>query len=56
MKHMRKDKPRVKKLEKDKLVKGYCLMKGATLGEGNGSDEEDHGRDEGEHEKGESRR
>ena len=31
-------------------------MKGATLGEGDGSDEEGHGRDEGEHEKGESRR
>jgi len=31
-------------------------MKGASLGEGDGSDEEGHGRDKGEHEKGESRR
>ena len=29
-------------------------MKGATLGEEDGPDEEGHGRDEGEHEKGES--
>ena len=43
MKDMRKDKPRVKKLENDKPVKGYCFTKGATLGEGNGSNEEDHG-------------
>ena len=31
-------------------------MKGATLGEGDGPDVKGHGRDEGEHEKGESRR
>ena len=31
-------------------------MKSATLREGDGSNEEGHGRDEGEHEKGESRR
>ena len=31
-------------------------MKGTTLGEGDGSDEESHGQDEEEHEKGESRR
>ena len=31
-------------------------MKGATLGEGDGSNEEGHGRDEGEHETGKSRR
>ena len=31
-------------------------MKGATLGEGDGSNEEGIGRDEGEREKGESRR
>ena len=31
-------------------------MKGATLGKGDGSNKEGHGRDEGEHEKGESRR
>jgi len=29
-------------------------MKGTTLGERDGSDEEGHGRDEGEHEKGKS--
>ena len=29
-------------------------MKGAILGEGDGLDEEGHGQDEGEHEKGES--
>ena len=31
-------------------------MKGATLGKGNRSNEESHGRDEGEYEKNESRR
>ena len=31
-------------------------MKGATLGEGDGSDKKGHGRHEGEYEKGESRR
>ena len=31
-------------------------MKGATLGEGDGPNEEGHGRDKGEHEKGKSRR
>ena len=31
-------------------------MKGAILGKGDEPDEEGHGRDEGEHEKGESRR
>ena len=37
-------------------IKGYCFTEGAALGEGNGLDEEGHGRDKGEHEKGESRR
>ena len=37
------------------LVKGYHFTKGATLGEGDELDEEGHVRDEGEHEKGESR-
>ena len=61
MKDMWKDKPRVKKLEKEKTLslrtsQGYHFMKIATLGEGDGSNEEGRGRNKGEHKKGESRR
>ena len=59
MKDTWKDKPRVKKIEETLSLttsQGYCFKEGAALGEGNGLDEEGHGRDEGEHEKGESRR
>ena len=48
MKDMWKDKPRVKKLEKEKTLslrtsQGYHFMKIATLGEGDRSNEEGHG-------------
>jgi len=48
MKDMWKDKPRVKKLEKEKTLsmrtsQGYRFTKSAILGEGDGSNEEGHG-------------
>ena len=58
MKDTQKDKPKVKKIEVEmlslKTSQEVRFTKGATLGEGDRSDEEGHRRDEGEHEKGES--
>ena len=51
-----KGKLRVKKLEKEKMLstrttQGVLLHEGATLGEGDGSNEEGHGRNEREYKK-----
>ena len=59
MKGVWKGKLKVKKLKKEKMLsarttQGYRFTKGATLKEGDGSNEESHGRDEGEYEKSES--
>ena len=48
MRDMLKDKPRVNKSKKEKTlsmrtIKGYRFTKSATLGEGDGSNEEGHG-------------
>ena len=50
---------RLRKLENEKMLsarttQGYRFTKGATLREGDGSNEESHGQDEGEYEKDES--
>ena len=54
-----KDRPKVKKVEEmlsPKTSKGCHFTEGVALGEGDGPNEEGHGRDEGEHKKGEPRR
>ena len=58
MKGIPKDKPSVKKIEKEcwtrEPVKGYHFSKGATFWEGDGPNEEGHGWDEEKYKKGKS--